>query len=251
MRVIPLGVGDAFSSRYYSTSLLVEAPVEGGVARLLIDCPHPIRRILAESAPGVDLDSIDAVVLTHLHADHCSGLEPLGFFSHFVLGRPARLLSHPAVNERTWERLAPGMDRLWRPEQARLEPMCFEDYFNHSPLSIDAPVSFGPFRIEARMTRHHVPTTALRITAGGRTLAYSADTGFDRGLIDWLEDGAHLIIHETNLGAHTHHTELETLPPHILERMRIIHYPDFYDLERAVIQPAREGEVLIVGPTGD
>jgi len=243
VHVIPLGVGDAFSLLYYSTCLLVEA--EG--TRLLIDCPHPVRKILAENAPGIDLDSIDAVVLTHLHADHCSGLEPLGFFSHFVLGRPARMLSHPAVQARTWERLAPGMDQLWRPEKGAMEAMRFEDYFTHTPLSVDAPVTFGPFTIEARMTHHHVPTTALRLSAGGRTLAYSADTGFDRGLIDWLEDGADLIIHETNLGAHTHHHELEALPQHIRERMRLIHYPDFYDTDKAVIPCVREGERLTVG----
>ena len=84
------------------------------------------------------------------------------------------------------------------------------------------------------------------MTAGGRTLAYSADTGFSRELIDWLEDGAHLIVHETNLGAHTHHTELETLPAAIRERMRLIHYPDFYDVGRSTIPCTREGEVLQV-----
>ena len=46
MHVTALGVGDAFSARWYSTCLLVTA----GENRLLIDCPHPIRKVLAESA---------------------------------------------------------------------------------------------------------------------------------------------------------------------------------------------------------
>src|SRR5262249_4736515 len=70
LRMIPLGVGDAFSAVYYSSCLALEA--EG--AWLLIDCPHPIRKVLREggAAAGVplDVDRFTAVVLTHLHADH-------------------------------------------------------------------------------------------------------------------------------------------------------------------------------------
>ena len=79
-RFIPLGVGDAFSARYYSSCLALEA--EG--TWLLIDCPHPIRKLMREAsvAAGVELDAdrIAAICLTHLHADHCSGLEGIGLF---------------------------------------------------------------------------------------------------------------------------------------------------------------------------
>ena len=45
-RFICLGCGDAFSALYYSSCLAIEA----GGRTLLIDCPHPIRKILfAES----------------------------------------------------------------------------------------------------------------------------------------------------------------------------------------------------------
>jgi len=102
LRLLALGVGDAFSALYYSTCLALEA--EG--SWLLIDCPHPIRKILRESglAAGVTLDvgQISAVVLTHLHADHSSGLEGLAFFAHYVLGRKVPLLAHPEVLARLW-----------------------------------------------------------------------------------------------------------------------------------------------------
>jgi ribonuclease BN (tRNA processing enzyme) len=242
MRVTALGVGDAFSCLYYSTCLLVE---HGG-ARLLIDCPHPIRKILRENGGGVDLPDIDAVVLTHLHADHCSGLEGFGFFSHFVLHRRATILACPEVAARLWpHHLAAGMDRLWRPERGALEELGFEDYFEHLPLTLEAPARFGPFSIEIRMTRHHVPTTALRLRAGGRTLGYSADTGFDPGLIDWLAD-ADLIIHETNLGAHTPHEALEGLPEPVRGKLRLVHYPDFFDAARSALPCLREGVALTV-----
>lgn len=241
MELIALGVGDAFSARFYSTCLLVTS----GDTRLLIDCPHPIRKVLAESAPGIDLPDLDAVVLTHLHGDHCSGLEGLGFFSHFVLQRPMPLLAWKGVSNRLWERLGPGMDCLKADPDAPPTPMALDDYFTLHPLSLSEPVQFGPFTIEARPTKHHVPTTALRISAEGRTLGYSADTSFDPALIGWLAD-ADFIVHETNLGTHTPLADLLGLPASIRDRMALVHYPDFFDLQACPIRCLRQGEAVVV-----
>ena len=72
---LPVGVGDAFSAEHYSSCVAVES--EG--AWLLIDCPHPIRKMLREAGgrAGIelDVDTFGGIVLTHLHADHSSGLE--------------------------------------------------------------------------------------------------------------------------------------------------------------------------------
>src|SRR5688572_11934083 len=86
LHFIPLGVGDAFSALHYSFCLALQA--EGQT--LLIDCPHPIRKILREGST-LDVGDLSGVVLTHLHADHSSGLEGLGYFSFFALGRKAPL----------------------------------------------------------------------------------------------------------------------------------------------------------------
>ena len=39
------------------------------------------------------------------------------------------------------------------------------------------PVEVGPFRVEPVLVAHPVPAYGLRVTAGGRTLAYTGDTG--------------------------------------------------------------------------
>src|SRR5512141_155664 len=91
LELLPIGVGDAFSVKHFSTSLALRA--EGHW--LLVDCPHPLRKMLREASivAGLTLDvaDLDAVVVTHLHADHASGLEGYGFYSRFVLGRRARI----------------------------------------------------------------------------------------------------------------------------------------------------------------
>lgn len=85
---------------------------------------------------------------------------------------------------------------------------------------------------------------ALLVEAAGRTLGYSSDTAFDPELIAFL-DPADLIIHETNFGpAHTPYAALAALPAEIRGRMRLIHYPDGFDVAASAITALREGEVL-------
>lgn len=235
---VPLGVGDAFSARWYSSCLLVEAEGE----RILVDCPHPIRKILREATGGsVDVGDVSAVVLTHLHADHASGLEGFGYFARFVLGRRARLVLHPSVLARLWDgHLAAGMEALLEADAESARSMGLSDYFAVESLDFARPLALGPFSIECRATRHHVPTTALRIAAAGRSLGVSADTSFDPGLIAWL-GRADLIVHETNHGVHTPYAELARLPAELRDKMRLIHYPDDFDRAASVIAPLEQG----------
>ena len=242
-RFLCLGVGDAHSARFYSSTLALEC--DG--ARLLIDCPHPIRKILAEagSAAGMPLDvaDFDGVVLTHLHADHASGIEGFAFYCHFGLGRPATLLAHPKVFENLWQgHLRDSMGTLLTVPVAAPTLLTRDDYFAWTPLDDARPIEFGPFSIECRPTIHHIPTYALRIRAGGRTLGLSADTAFDPGLIDWLA-ASDLIVHETNVGIHTPYERLAALPADLRARMRLIHFPDDFDASASVIEPLRQGRI--------
>ncbi len=242
---ISVGVGDAFSTRHYSSSLLLESQGR----RLLVDCAHPIRKALYEATGPegfVDLGDLDAVLLTHLHADHASGLEGYGFFAYFVLQRRAQILAHPLVSEHLWHgHLAAGMSTLFGDDGATPVSMDLDDYFQITALSTEEPVCFGPFQILCRFTHHPVPTTAVRISAGGRTLGYSSDTSFDPELIRWLEP-AELVVHETNLGIHTDYQRLCELPEALRARMRLIHYPDDLDPRSSAIEPLVQGRRYLV-----
>ncbi|MBI3270801.1 MAG: MBL fold metallo-hydrolase [Planctomycetes bacterium] len=238
-----LGVGDTFSERHCTSALLL---CHDGF-KLAIDCPDRYRGVLRGVAAAcgrpLPLSEIQHVLITHVHGDHMNGLEGVAFWKRFAEGTRVQLLAAPEVRASLWEgRLRAPMESLWEGHEFRR--MGFEDYFDHLPLSWSDAVEAGPFRIRARRTLHHVPTSALRIECAGRTLAYSADTAFDRGLVDWLSE-ADLIVHETNLGpAHTPYESLATLPEPLRRRMRLIHYPDGFDANAAAIAALREGEVL-------
>ena len=245
VRLIPLGVGEAFTARNYTTCLALGLDDDW----LLIECPHPIRKMLREAslASGVplDLERVRGVALSHLHADHCSGLEDYGYYSYFALGRRALLAVHPLVEARLWDGLlAGGMGEVKLQGDPAPVRKQLVDFFDILPLSTATAVTVGPFSIECRPTVHSIPTTAFRVTVGGRMVAYSADTIFDLTLIDWLA-AADLIVHEASdddgSPVHTPYTRLAELPAPLRARMRLIHYSDAFDLASSVIEPLQQG----------
>jgi ribonuclease BN (tRNA processing enzyme) len=150
------------------------------------------------------------------------------------------------VLERLWEgHLAAGMEQLLPAVDTPFVMKTLEDYFEIIPLRDDGPSSCGPFTVECRRTIHHIPTTAFRVRAGGHTLGYSADTAFDPSLIEWLAD-TELFVHETNYGVHTPYAKLAELPEATRAKMRLIHYPDEFDLAASVIEPLVQGKIYDV-----
>ena len=219
LRLLPLGVGNAFSAVSYSTCLALEA--EG--RWLLIDCPHPIRKMMREAsaAAGVALDvaDVEAVALTHLHADHCSGLEDLAYYSKFLLQRRVALLAHADVSSRLWSgHLSAGMQYSRREPGGRDVEAGFADYFDLHDLSYGQSLAIGPFVVSAHPATHSVPTSAIFVEAAGRKFGYSSDTSYDPHLIDWLAQ-ADLIVHEANGEyPHTPYARLAALPEGLRRR---------------------------------
>lgn len=245
LKVIALGVGDTFSAVNTTASLLIEA--EG--FRLGIDCPDSYRRVLAK-ASGVSkcdllLQSIDDMLITHVHGDHMNGLEGVAFWKHFVEKKRLNLWTSPEARSVIWDqRLIAPMEQLF--DGREFHKKTFDDYFAYQPLQWGGAVEIGPLRITARKTIHHIPTSALLIEYRGRKIGYSADSAFDPGLIEFFAD-ADLMIHETNYGpAHTAYADLAALPAELRARMRLIHYPDTLDLSASAIVPLVEGELLSV-----
>ena len=71
MKLIPLGVGGAFTSRFYHNNYIAEI----GSKKLLLDAGTTLRTSIKEA--GYSYLDIDAVWISHLHSDHVGGLEEL------------------------------------------------------------------------------------------------------------------------------------------------------------------------------
>ncbi len=125
---------------------------------------------LGPLAAATDLSALSAVLLSHLHADHCLDLTGMYVASRYHPdGRRPRLDVHGPSG--TGQRIAaayrtrpgepvPGLDEVFR-------------FVDHR----DEPVQIGPFTVSLVRVAHPVPTFAMRLEAGGSSLVYSGDTG--------------------------------------------------------------------------
>lgn len=246
MKALILGIGDAFTNRSFGTSALIQGP-EG---YFLLDCPDLIHRALREACEesgwNVDHRSINDILITHLHGDHCNGLESFGFarLVSRLKGENSifpRLHTHPGAAARIWERLAPAMDP---PIHKGGRRSILDDFYNLQTVEPGKPATIAGLTIHCRYTIHPVPTIGLKISDGRKTLGWSGDTCFEQAHIDWLSD-CDVIVHEANLGpAHTQIEMLNSLPDRVRAKMRITHIIDSFDRTQTDMIPLREGEVL-------
>lgn len=239
MRALILGIGDAFTRLSFSTSALIEAP--GGY--VLIDCPDLVHRVIHEASARagwkVAVPDIHDILLTHLHGDHCNGLESFGFARRGARGPVPRIHTSAPSAVRLWERLAPAMDGA-----ASGAPRALDEYFAVSVLEPGRPAQVAGLEIECRFTKHPIPTIGLRIRDGDATLGWSSDTPFEQAHVDWLAD-ADVIVHESNRGApHTPIEKLNALPDEVRRKMRLIHLPDDFDPTCTDIPLLHQGEVI-------
>ncbi len=132
--------------------------------RLLVDAGEGCVGALARSG---ELYDIDAVVVSHLHADHCLGL--LSYYYARILNPDAGVGELPVWGpEGTGDRLLRAFD------SGPFER--FAGCYSFATLTAGHQV-IGPFDITTARMAHPVECYGMRVTAGGRTLAYSADTG--------------------------------------------------------------------------
>ena len=124
-----------------------------------------------------DPDTVDAVYLSHLHADHCLDVAPFVVW-HRYSGRatkPLVPLFAPVGAER---RLALAYDA---------DGGGLTDVFDFVPVGA-GHLELGPFTAELVRTAHPVECYAIRLTAGGRSLVYTGDTGASAAVVELARD---------------------------------------------------------------
>ena len=163
---------------------LVETEHDGRTWRVLLDLGNGA---LGQLHRYADPLAIDAVLISHLHADHC-----LDLCGYYVMRKYHPTGPQPRIP--VWGP-AGTADRMARAYDLPLEPGMSEE-FDFREYD-GAAVEVGPFRVEVRQVVHPVTAYALRVTAEGRTLAYSGDTGPCPAL-DELAEGAHLLLAEAS-----------------------------------------------------
>ncbi|HDM67409.1 MAG TPA: ribonuclease Z [Thermoplasmatales archaeon] len=181
MKVISLGVGEAFDEKNYNNSHLVLS--RDNV--LLLDCGYSIPIQLWRYSTNPEL--VDIVFISHLHADHCYGLPAL------------------IVRMREEKREKPLTLITLRGTREKLQDIIRNGY----PKALDKPSfpirfievnSGGELRIEGltlrfASTKHSIPNIAIRIEDEENTICYSGDGRNTEESKDLYRE-ADLVIHE-------------------------------------------------------
>jgi ribonuclease BN (tRNA processing enzyme) len=185
MRLVVIGCSGSFAGPDAAASCyLVEADdADGRTWRILLD--------LGSGALGPlqrygDAEDLHGVFFSHLHPDHCLDLTGL-----YVLRKyhPAGPLPRIPVwgPDGVARRMAVAYDLPEDPGMTR--EFDFREYAG--------PVELGPFLVEPHPVAHPVPAVGFRVTAAGRTLAYTGDTGRCDAL-DTIAAGADVLLAEAS-----------------------------------------------------
>jgi len=152
--------------------------------RLLLDCGPGVLARLRETEPW---PTIDAIIISHLHLDHCGDLVPW-LWGH-VLG--------PAIGTPGPELHVPpsGLARI-----STFAPLGrFLQVFDVHEYADGVPFIAAGHTITPRAVAHYVePSYGFRVEHGAAVLAYSGDTGPTPALISLARD-ANVFICEATL----------------------------------------------------
>ncbi len=232
MKIKFIGVGSAFTTQeYYQSNMLITA--RSG-KKLLLDCGSDARFSLGEQqiyAHNVG-QHIDAVYISHLHADHIGSMEWLAFSAFFKQPhKKPTLFMEEELMHNLWEHsLKGGLECI----EGKI--MQLTDYFDCHPQSKDGTFTWE--NIQATLVKmqhvaggyknHHSYGLLLKENLGA-SVFISTDTQFMPDLIEKMAQKADVIFHDCettpfNTPVHAHYKELCTLDPTLKQKIWLYHY---------------------------
>lgn len=151
-------------------------------AAVLLECGYGVTAPLWGL---VEPEDLTAVVVSHLHADHCFDLFPVArrLLSTQVRGeRPPRRV--PFYVQPGGRALLDGLTELFRVDSIPVLNEMFTAAVEVIEYEPSGAFEVGPLRFEARPVRHALACSGMRISAGDQVLAFSGDTGPCDALVD-------------------------------------------------------------------
>jgi ribonuclease BN (tRNA processing enzyme) len=158
--------------------------LEADGVRLLVDPGYgTLARLYRVAEPA----SIDAVVVTHGHPDHCVDLNPL---------LPARALGEEEVSPLPVYAPPGALDAVLGLDDMRVMDAAVDVV----PTRDGDHLDLGPFGVDFAQLPHHVTNLGIRVAAGDQRFAYTGDSGPDQAVVE-LAQGVDLLLIEATYPA--------------------------------------------------
>jgi ribonuclease BN (tRNA processing enzyme) len=151
--------------------------VRGGGAAVWVDCGNGTLAHLQQHTP---IEDLDAVVLTHQHPDHVVDIYGLHVLMRYGLERAGLPVFAPEGLE---ERLGALVEKGWG------------DAFDWKVVGDGDGVDVHDLALRFSRTHHPPPTYAVELSADGKRLVYTADTG-PAWTVEAFGAGADLVLSE-------------------------------------------------------
>ncbi|MEX2553154.1 MAG: MBL fold metallo-hydrolase [Actinomycetota bacterium] len=136
-----------------------------------------------------------AVILSHMHIDHILDLYSLYYALRYAGDSPGpkglEVYAPAGAEAHLAQLVSPTTDPG------------FGGYLDFRPLNSSDRIEIEPFLFSFIEAVHPVETLSMRIEASGRTLVYTADTGWNDELVEFAR-GADVLIAEASLQAPNH-----------------------------------------------
>jgi ribonuclease BN (tRNA processing enzyme) len=214
-----------------------------GSRRLLVDCGNGVFGKLRSYG---EYERIDAVWLSHLHADHMLDLVPFAYvLSYGPQLRSERPQLHAPPGARAAMRQLCG---IWGTETL------IENAFDLREYDPDQELDLLGLRARFRLVPHYVPSYAVSLEHGGARLVFSADCGPNEALVELAREAQLLLIEATLASpdledfAHLTAGEAGAIGRRAgVERLVLTHFSDTLDVDgvRSAGQAAFGGRVSL------
>jgi ribonuclease BN (tRNA processing enzyme) len=228
LKIMFLGSGAAFtrSPENYQSNVLLSM----GEDTLLIDAGSDLRHSIREQ--GLGYKDIRNVYISHLHADHCGGLEWLALLSHFdpeYKGKP-RLFTAEEIMWDLWDKTLSGGLRTLRDMHANIG-----SYFDTQPIKPDLGFKWQGIDFQLVKAKHYydgctlMPTYGLIFSHNNTRVFFTADCQFTPEQFMPYYEKSDIIFHDCEIlkkpsQVHSHYLDLAKLPDHIKQKMWLYHY---------------------------
>ena len=178
LKITTIGIWGGYPNKNEATSSFL---IEQDGFRCLVDCGSGV---LAAVQNYTELKDLNAAVISHYHPDHVADI---GVLQHAAM---------VGMQLKEWRTPFPiyAHDR----DKAMFDSLSYKGVTEGVALQADQTIEIGPLQVSFCETIHPVYCLALKFTAEGKSVVFTADTEWKEELVSFSE-GANLLVSEANL----------------------------------------------------